>query len=103
MSSELQQRFDVLVVGGGPAGMAAAARAVECGLKVGIVDDNFSLGGQIWRRQTESREEPEAVKWAERLRSSSAATYLGARVFYQPEPGLLLAESADKLFELRYS
>lgn len=103
MSSELRQRFDVLVVGGGPAGMSAAARAVECGLRVGIVDDNVSLGGQIWRGQTESREEPEAVKWAERLRAASAATYLGARVFYQPELGLLLAESADKLYELRYS
>ncbi len=40
MSRELQQRFDVLVVGGGPAGMAAAARAAESGAGVGIADDN---------------------------------------------------------------
>ena len=43
----------VLVVGGGPAGMAAAARAAECGLRVGIVDDNLRLGGQIWRGESE--------------------------------------------------
>ena len=36
-----QRHFEVLVIGGGPAGMAAAARAAECGVRVGIVDDNF--------------------------------------------------------------
>ena len=49
MMREARNHFDVLVIGGGPAGMAAAARAAECGVRVGIVDDNFSLGGQIWR------------------------------------------------------
>ena len=32
MASGSPQRFDVLVVGGGPAGMAAAVRAAECGV-----------------------------------------------------------------------
>ena len=32
--------FDVLVIGGGPAGIAAAVRAAECGVEVAIVDDN---------------------------------------------------------------
>jgi len=49
MSREAQQHFEILVIGGGPAGMAAAARAAECGARVGVVDDNFRLGGQIWR------------------------------------------------------
>jgi NADPH-dependent 2,4-dienoyl-CoA reductase/sulfur reductase-like enzyme len=53
MSRDLQQRFDVLVIGGGPAGMAAAVRAAECGVRVGIVDDNVTLGGQIWRGESE--------------------------------------------------
>jgi NADPH-dependent 2,4-dienoyl-CoA reductase/sulfur reductase-like enzyme len=103
MSSGGQQRFEVLVVGGGPAGMATAARAAECGVSVGLVDDNPGLGGQIWRGQSDSGEEPEAAKWAERLRSAGAVTFLTARVFHQPQPGLLLAESADQLYELRYS
>src|SRR5215813_6125958 len=41
------KQFEVLVVGGGPAGLAAAARASEQGARVGIVDDNAKLGGQI--------------------------------------------------------
>jgi len=49
MNKEGQYRFEVLVVGGGPAGMAAAVRAAECGARVAIADDNPRLGGQIWR------------------------------------------------------
>jgi NADPH-dependent 2,4-dienoyl-CoA reductase/sulfur reductase-like enzyme len=44
-----ERTFDVLVVGGGPAGLAAAAAAAEAGVRVGIADDNPRLGGQIWR------------------------------------------------------
>jgi NADPH-dependent 2,4-dienoyl-CoA reductase/sulfur reductase-like enzyme len=42
-------KVDVLVIGAGPAGMAAAARAHESGACVAMVDDNWSAGGQIWR------------------------------------------------------
>src|SRR5262245_26307769 len=49
MTKEPSERFDVLVIGGGPAGMAAAACATENRRRVGIIDDNPDLGGQIWR------------------------------------------------------
>ena len=97
MSRLGQRRFDILVVGGGPAGMAAAAHAAEHGQRVGIIDDNTALGGQIWRGQAE----PAASKWAERLRLSGV-TLLCGRVFQQPEPCTLLAEDEDILHELRY-
>lgn len=41
---------DVLVVGGGPAGMAAAAQAAAAGLSVTLVDERATLGGQIYKR-----------------------------------------------------
>ena len=47
MARDLQQRFDVFVVGAGPAGIAAAVRAAEQEAKVGVVDDNPNCGGQI--------------------------------------------------------
>ena len=37
--------YDVVVIGGGPAGMAAAARAKELGLNVLLLDENNYLGG----------------------------------------------------------
>ena len=41
---------DVLVVGSGPAGMAAAAQAAAAGLSVTLVDERVTLGGQIFKR-----------------------------------------------------
>lgn len=40
---------DLLVVGSGPAGMCAAIEACSHGLRVLVVDDQSSPGGQIWR------------------------------------------------------
>src|SRR5271157_4624866 len=37
--------FDVVVVGGGPAGYTCAIRAAQFGLKVALIDANDRLGG----------------------------------------------------------
>jgi D-hydroxyproline dehydrogenase subunit alpha len=95
----MRRQFEILVIGGGPAGLAAAAHASECGGRVGIVDDNGALGGQIWRGQSDAGSA--GSKWTERLRSSGAAVLCG-RVFHQPEPLVLLAESDGGVDELQY-
>ena len=41
--------FDLLVVGAGPAGMAAAATAARQGLQVAVVDEQPAPGGQVHR------------------------------------------------------
>src|SRR5580704_11180988 len=102
MNREEQQHFDVLVVGGGPAGMAAAASAAECGARVGIVDDNPRLGGQIWRGESGDQQNAEAANWAERVRISGVTVLCGLRVVHQPEAGVLLAENLDGFCELKY-
>jgi D-hydroxyproline dehydrogenase subunit alpha len=99
MSRVMRQDFDVLVVGGGPAGMAAAVCAAQSGGRVGIVDDNARLGGQIWRGGSEAGSA--ASKSIERLQASGARAFQG-RVFHQPEPRMLLAESDDSIQELSY-
>src|SRR5580700_6978504 len=107
MNREAQRHFDVLVIGGGPAGMVAAARAAECGVRVGIVDDNFRLGGQIWRSasdhartndarsnvsqnnvsqyQNNEAQNTEASRSAGWVRASGATVLCGLRVVHQPE------------------
>lgn len=42
-------RCDILILGAGPAGMAAALSAAACDKQVIILDDNPAPGGQIWR------------------------------------------------------
>jgi len=103
MISDSREPFDVLVVGGGPAGIAAAVRAAETGARVGIVDENFAPGGQIWRsRPSEQEHTKEASKWRTRLNARGVTVLCGKRVFHQPQPGVLLAEGLDDLRELSY-
>lgn len=102
MSKDSQRRFDVLVIGGGPAGMAAAVRAAECGVEVGIVDDNAALGGQIWRGESDDGENQDAIRWSEMLGTAGVTKLCGKRVFDQPEARVLCAEGDDDLSELRY-
>jgi thioredoxin reductase/bacterioferritin-associated ferredoxin len=41
--------YDVVVIGAGPAGLAAAAAAAEAGLSTLLLDENAGPGGQVWR------------------------------------------------------
>jgi NADPH-dependent 2,4-dienoyl-CoA reductase/sulfur reductase-like enzyme len=45
---------DVVVVGAGPAGLAAASAAAERGRRVLVIDQGLKPGGQIWRHQHEA-------------------------------------------------
>lgn len=40
---------DLLIVGAGPAGLAAARAAAPSGARIVLLDDNAAPGGQIWR------------------------------------------------------
>src|SRR3954454_6536220 len=103
MSNDSLESFDVLVAGAGPAGIAAAVRAAESGGRVGIGDDNVRPGGQIWRSgHSDEPHSPSASSWISRLKTSGVNVLCGKRVFHQPEAGVLLAEGADNICELRY-
>ena len=93
---------DVQVVGAGPAGMAAAYRAAQAGLRVVVIDDNPAAGGQIWRGELAKPSSPEAQAWFEKIRSVDIRFINGARVFQQPCAGTLLAETSQGVIELNY-
>lgn len=94
--------FDVLIVGAGPAGLAAACTAAESNCRVGVVDDNLAAGGQIWRSEHGQPSNPEAAAWLERLRLSPIELVPGTQVIGQIGPGRLLAECRSEPCELRY-
>lgn len=64
-------RCDVAVVGGGPAGIAAAVAAAEAGRRVLLVDEAPRPGGQIWRHR-EGEAPAAAVPWLARLNRCGA-------------------------------
>ncbi|HNR65727.1 MAG TPA: FAD-dependent oxidoreductase [Atribacterota bacterium] len=41
------KEYDIIVVGGGPAGLAAATTAAKCNANILLVDDGLQLGGQL--------------------------------------------------------
>jgi len=101
--AEFTHNCDVLVVGAGPAGMAAACRAAEECPSVTVVDDNSNPGGQIWRRQHEHSDSSVASAWFEKIRVSKLEFVNNARVFQAINSDTLLAETDDGVVELKYA
>ena len=98
-----RQSYDVIVVGAGPAGMAAAVRASESGASVALVDDNPDIGGQIWRNERTHPTNPVAATWFRRLEAVAFDAWTGTRVVGLGGPQSLLAERGGKLVGLSYS
>ncbi|MGI8509325.1 MAG: FAD-dependent oxidoreductase [Gemmatimonadaceae bacterium] len=71
---------DAVVVGAGPAGIAAAVRASESGLRVVVLDEGFGAGGQIWRHRPERSPKGDAGRWLERFARSQAQLMAGTTV-----------------------
>ncbi len=84
---------DVAVVGGGPAGIAAAAVAAEAGKRVLLLEENPRPGGQIWRHRAGAIP-PKARRWIDRLARSGAVRVPGAAVHAISGAFTLSAESA---------
>ncbi|HEV2488615.1 MAG TPA: FAD/NAD(P)-binding oxidoreductase [Candidatus Acidoferrales bacterium] len=97
-----RRKFDVLVIGAGPAGIAAACCAAEIGAPVGLVDNNARAGGQIWRGGRDHPLAPDTEKWYARLEASSVEFLPGTEVFCQAEARCLAAESPRGSCELAY-
>lgn len=95
------RKFDVLVVGGGPAGIAAATSAGTSGVSVGVVDDNRSLGGQIWRGAA-THNGSDAASWIRKLQAAGVELLCNTRVFDQPKTNILRAETINGICDFEY-
>jgi NADPH-dependent 2,4-dienoyl-CoA reductase/sulfur reductase-like enzyme len=91
----------VLVVGAGPAGLAAAAHAAEAGARVILIDGSPRPGGQIWRHR--GGPPPTARNWIERVARSNARWLPGTTVIDAPEPRRLLVERDGRAHAVRYT
>jgi NADPH-dependent 2,4-dienoyl-CoA reductase/sulfur reductase-like enzyme len=95
---------DVIIVGAGPAGIAAATAAARHGRSVFLLDDNPAAGGQIWRggieapkQRANQGENAKKGSALHQLAKSGATLLFGYRVFDAPASGTLhaLRETAD--------
>lgn len=104
----MSDAFDLVVVGGGPGGMAAAATGAEAGFRVCLVDDNPALGGQIWRNKAGGRSTSRAAtEWLRRIREAGVVERTGWRAAVVPSaPGQAAAlriESGGDYADIEYS
>ena len=60
-ASDLASSYDLVVIGGGPAGLASAALAARAGLATVLFDENPGVGGQIYRAITFSPVKDRAI------------------------------------------
>jgi NADPH-dependent 2,4-dienoyl-CoA reductase/sulfur reductase-like enzyme len=93
----MSARFDVVVVGAGPGGIAAAAVAAEAGRRVCLLDNGVAPGGQIWRGyRAETAEKAahgrEYLHWMKRLKQSSCTVWTGWQAIDRPTAGVLRLE-----------
>jgi NADPH-dependent 2,4-dienoyl-CoA reductase/sulfur reductase-like enzyme len=98
--------FDVVVIGAGPAGMAAAAAAAQHGVNVCLIDDNPKCGGQIWRGHNgQSANRPHETRFGqlrEALKRNRVELRRGAYVVTFPAPEVLRLETSSGFEDIQY-
>ncbi|MEJ1162991.1 FAD/NAD(P)-binding oxidoreductase [Variovorax sp. CCNWLW186] len=97
------EHCDLLIVGAGPAGMAAAVAAAPSGASIVVIDDNPAPGGQIWRDGPGAALPPAARKWREALeRHANIRVCGGTRVIAAPAHDELLLEDAVRGWRMQW-
>jgi len=88
-------RHDLVVIGAGPAGLAAASTARALGLDVALVDEQAEPGGQIYRGVERAQAQGRAASlgedysrglWLVREFRASGAAYLSGHHVWQVDP-----------------
>ncbi len=87
----MPEHFDVLILGAGPAGLAAAEILARAGRTVGLVDEQAQPGGQFGRERIRQRPGRSGRKLLEWLQHRNGITYFpGHRVVdCDPHPALV--------------
>ena len=99
----MSEYADLLIIGAGPAGMAAALAAAPSGARIVLLDDNPLPGGQIWRDGPQANLPNLARQMRERLEAcSNIRRHSGTRVIACAGPKQLLVEDADRGWLIGY-
>lgn len=86
---------DLLIIGAGPAGLAAALAAAPSGARITVIDDNISPGGQIWRDGPAAALPVQALRLREAVaRCTNVQVCCGTRVISLVSTKALLLEDA---------
>jgi NADPH-dependent 2,4-dienoyl-CoA reductase/sulfur reductase-like enzyme len=105
----MQQQWDVLVIGAGPAGLNAASAAAENGLEVLLIDEQELPGGQIYRSVSAGNSQEHFLQAEDRqdgLRiikrfNASGANYRPKTTVWFAEPGRVICHENGRSREIK--
>ncbi len=92
----------VVVVGAGPAGMAAAWQAARSGAQTTLLDANPLAGGQIWRHASVSSVPPKMRVWLDRLDHPQISKRFSSTVVDIQNPRLLVQKESGGMEDLPF-
>lgn len=99
----MSEHIDLLIVGAGPAGMAAALAAASSGVRIIVLDDNPLPGGQIWRDGPQAHLPATALRHRQALAAAPNIQVLnGTRVVARTGQKRLLLEDDQRGWQLAY-
>lgn len=110
----IDEHYELLIIGAGPAGMAAACEAASHGVHVAVLDNQVSPGGQIYRNVDSTTDRQDRIlgkdyvegrTLVERFKQSGGSYFAEASVWFLDEKrrvGILIGDqsyfvSTDKL------
>jgi NADPH-dependent 2,4-dienoyl-CoA reductase/sulfur reductase-like enzyme len=95
--SQPARRLDLVVVGGGPAGLAAAHAAAGLGRQVLLIDQAPRPGGQIWRHRPGDALPTAAHELLDAVRPPRVSVALGASVVDAAGPTRLIVDFGGRV------
>lgn len=99
----MNSHVDLLIIGAGPAGMAAALAAAATAVKIAILDDNPLPGGQIWRDGPQAEVPAKARDLRQQIQDNPhIQLYSGIKVVARAQPKQLLVEDAERGWLISY-
>jgi NADPH-dependent 2,4-dienoyl-CoA reductase/sulfur reductase-like enzyme len=98
----MAERYDIVIVGAGPAGLAAAEAALSRGARVAWLDAQANAGGQVWRRDVEHGWPRDAQRIIDYVRHHQNATWMPQTQVVAAEPGELLLQNERHALRVKY-
>lgn len=95
----MKNRYDAIVIGAGPAGLACGAEMAEKGLSVAVLDEQASPGGQIYRNISKASAQQHTILGADYTAGLDVLKkFQDAHLDYLPQARVWQAEPTGEVF-----